>query len=93
MEILNLDKKTSEVLSLREVFYKFEDRMFDKIRLHTNMDKTNCIKYFSQKWWIMIDGWGSLIRTRPEIYDALKDAPATYVIKDNCIDIFMIEEE
>ena len=82
-----------ERLTLKEIFYKFEDRRFDKVKIHTSMDKTGAIKYYSQNWWTMIDGWGSLIRTKPEIYNTLKDKHATYEIKDNNIEIFMIEEE
>ena len=80
-------------LTLREIFHKFEDKRFDRVKIHTSMDKTGAIMYYSQNWWIMIDGWGSLIRTKPEIYNALKDKLASYEIKDNCIEIFMVEEE
>ena len=85
-----------EVLTLKEIFYKFESVRFRKITIHTDQAHNGTgLSYYSQDWWIMIDGWGSFIRTQGDLYLALKDKPARYEIdtdKDQ-IDIYMVEEE
>lgn len=89
-----LDKE--KALTLKEIFYKFENVCFDKVTIHTDKapNKTG-LTYYSQNWWVMIDGWGSFIRTHGDLYLALKDKPARYEMNldKGEIHIYMIEEE
>lgn len=87
------DKK---VLTLKEIFYKFENVRFDKVTIHTNKAPNSVgLSYYSQNWWVMIDGWGSFIRTQGDLYLALKDKPARYEmdLDKGEIHIYLIEEE
>lgn len=80
-------------LTVKEIFYKFEDVVFDSYYIHTSLDPTGGFQTYSIGYWNTADAWGAFIRTRNEMYLAIRNLPARYEISANRDLHIYVEEE